>query len=180
MDVKLRRDLASNYRWEATMADGSVITKGGDLTAAHKVSLIPQRAGLPAHDIAGVPLVKRFCRGVLDAPLTHEGASAAGNEISRYAFIKRISVYSELHHALWANVCKKHNLPGDVVARLIARVCRVYGNNPNKLLVFPDQQSGGELREYLHCICAKSFRLWVRSSDGTSLITPPDYDKVMP
>jgi hypothetical protein len=35
---------------------------------------------------------------------------------------------------------------------------------------------GGGMKEYLHCLVCKGFRMYVRSSNGTILITPEDYD----
>lgn len=35
---------------------------------------------------------------------------------------------------------------------------------------------GGGMREYLHCVVGKGFRLYVKSSDGTTLITPEEYE----
>lgn len=35
---------------------------------------------------------------------------------------------------------------------------------------------GGGTREYLHCAVCKGFRFYVRSTDGTVLITPEDYE----
>lgn len=35
---------------------------------------------------------------------------------------------------------------------------------------------GGGTREYLHCLVCMGFRLYVKSTDGTALITPEDYE----
>jgi hypothetical protein len=35
---------------------------------------------------------------------------------------------------------------------------------------------GGGPREYLHCVVCKGFRMYVKSTDGTVLITPEDYE----
>lgn len=35
---------------------------------------------------------------------------------------------------------------------------------------------GGGMREYLHCLVGTGFRLYVKSTDGTVLITPEDYE----
>jgi hypothetical protein len=35
---------------------------------------------------------------------------------------------------------------------------------------------GGGLREYVQCVVCGDFRFWVRCSDGTALVTPPDYE----
>ena len=35
---------------------------------------------------------------------------------------------------------------------------------------------GGGLKEYIHCVVCKGFRLYVRYSDGTVLITPQTFE----
>jgi hypothetical protein len=35
---------------------------------------------------------------------------------------------------------------------------------------------GGGYREYLHCVVTPGFRLYVRSSDGSAIVTPPDFE----
>jgi len=35
---------------------------------------------------------------------------------------------------------------------------------------------GGGVREYLHCVVCRGFRVYVRSTDGTALIGPEDYE----
>lgn len=53
----------------------------------------------------------------------------------------------------------------DLVVPCSRRFCRAFAKG-----------LGGGLREYLHCIVADSFRIYVRSTDGRILITPPDYE----
>lgn len=36
--------------------------------------------------------------------------------------------------------------------------------------------AGGEVFEYLHCIVTRHFRFYMRSSNGSVLITPSDYE----
>ena len=36
--------------------------------------------------------------------------------------------------------------------------------------------AGGETFEYLHCVVTRYFRFYLRSSNGSILITPPDYE----
>lgn len=35
---------------------------------------------------------------------------------------------------------------------------------------------GGNLREYVHCLVAEDFRMYIKSSNGVVLITPKDYE----
>jgi hypothetical protein len=35
---------------------------------------------------------------------------------------------------------------------------------------------GGGIREYVHCVVCKGFRIYIRSTDGTVLITSEDFE----
>jgi hypothetical protein len=35
---------------------------------------------------------------------------------------------------------------------------------------------GGQVFEYVHCIVTRDFRVYIRSTNGTILVTPPDYE----
>jgi len=57
-------DVQNRYTWEAERADGSIMTEGGELDGCIRFSLIPAEGeNLPRHDIAGVPMIRRFGRG---------------------------------------------------------------------------------------------------------------------
>jgi len=57
--------LSERYSFEAEWPDGRIVTEGGDLKGCVRFSLIPAQGavGLPRHDLAGVPMVRRFNRG---------------------------------------------------------------------------------------------------------------------
>lgn len=60
--------MQDRYAWQAEMPDGRIITKGADISGAVRVSIVP--AGgvlLPRHDLIGIPVVRRFCRGFVRA-----------------------------------------------------------------------------------------------------------------
>lgn len=60
--------LPDRYRWQATRADGTVFSSGGDLTQAALVSLIPcEGLLLPRHDLTGLTFLSRFGRGFVRA-----------------------------------------------------------------------------------------------------------------
>jgi hypothetical protein len=58
-------DPKDNYRWEAENPDGTIITEGGDLAECVRFSLIPNKPDMPHHDVVGVEMVRRFCRGFI-------------------------------------------------------------------------------------------------------------------
>jgi len=95
--------LKDNYKWEAQKPDGSIVNDGGDLVGCVRFSLIPSDPRLPQHDVVGVEMVRRFCRGFI-----------------------RVNT--------------------------------------------------GGLKEYVHCLVCKDFRLYVRSTDGTVLVSPADFE----
>jgi hypothetical protein len=35
---------------------------------------------------------------------------------------------------------------------------------------------GGGLKDYVYCVVCKTHRVYVKASDGTVLVTPPDYE----
>ncbi len=96
-------DIKDHYRWEAKTKDGAIIDSGEFIESAVMFSFIPNKEGLPRHDIVGVELIKRFNR----------------------AFLNGFT---------------------------------------------------GKIREYLLCCVCNGFRFYVRSSDGTSLITDQNYE----
>lgn len=96
--------LQDRYTWEAERADGEIVHTGGDIAGCMRFSLIPATGTrLPRHDIVGIPMVRRFCRGF-------------------------IAVF------------------------------------------------GSGLKDYVHCCVCQGFRVYIRYSDGTVLVTPEDYE----
>jgi hypothetical protein len=105
--------LQERYQWEALKADGTTITEGADLTDCVRLKLLPQVEGLPLHAVAGVPMVRRFCRGFLTAGVSSTGEAG---------------------------------------------------------------QVDGGYTEYLHCIVCSTFRLYVFSTNGQAVVTPPELE----
>lgn len=60
-------NLAERYQWSATMPDGTVLARGGDLTGAVAVSLTAVGVLLPNHTFTGLTFIRRFGRGFLNA-----------------------------------------------------------------------------------------------------------------
>jgi hypothetical protein len=61
-------NLQNFYTWEAEKSDGTIVKKGADLEGCVRFSLIPvEGTGLPQHDLIGVPMIRRFGRGFINA-----------------------------------------------------------------------------------------------------------------
>jgi hypothetical protein len=58
-------EMRERYQWEAERGDGTIVSEGADLSGCVRFSLIPRAAGLPQHDVTGVPMLRRFCRGFM-------------------------------------------------------------------------------------------------------------------
>lgn len=59
-------DLADSYKIEAKKADDTDYDHSdGGLVGAAMVSFVPQRPGLPRHDIVGLKFLRRFGRGFI-------------------------------------------------------------------------------------------------------------------
>lgn len=145
--------LADRYTWRALLADGSLITKGGDISAAVFVSLIPaEGTGLPQHDLVGVRFVRRFLR-------QFKRATVGGFDKARY----------------WAEI-EANKGPGRIASRA-ARDAKIAAGVLAMPESTPDEPKKPIKRdEVVQVICCENFRYYVRHSDGTALVTAPDYE----
>lgn len=129
------------------MPDGTLITSGGDIAGAVRVSLIPKIALLPRHDIVGQVFIRRFMRA-----------------------FKRSVVGGFDRQAYFAEIERRIN-----DSRIAARAARdekgivIHAENHE-----PEKPVKGD--EYMQVVCMESCRLYVRHSDGAGLITPPDFE----
>lgn len=140
--------IADRYTFEAEMPDGRIVTEGGDLTGAVRVSLIPgPDTGLPRHDLVGQPFKHRFMR--------HFKRSTVGG-FDRRAYFAQVE----------ANL-------GD--ARKAARQAR---NEKGVSVTLDDvpPPPPRKLDECVQVIVMEHSRLYVRHADGTALLSPPDYE----
>lgn len=170
--------IATNYTWEAEKADGQIITEGGDLTGCARFSLIPTVPGLPQHDLTGVPMVRRFARSInkialgdsqsLPGLLSWEnGSNIVGTTEDLTGILAPLSAIRKRHDGekWW------------IVRGVASDHVTIYGpydgrtkKIESKKLIPPPAS------EYLHCIVCEGFRVWVKSSNGTVLITSEDYE----
>ncbi len=132
------------------MPDGTLITSGGDIAGAVRVSLIPQIPLLPRHDILGQVFIRRFMRAFKRSVVGGFDRAAYFAEIERQISDSRISARA-------ARAARDEK--GIVLATEKAE---------------PEKPVKGD--EYMQVVCMESCRLYVRHSDGASLITPPDFE----
>lgn len=145
--------LAERYRWEAEMPDGTLVTRGGDLIGAVRVSLIPAPGiGLLRHDLIGVEFVHRFIR-------QFKRAVVGGFDKERH----------------WREIEAKQG-----ATRKEARAARDKDRErrvlpmPEPKVQKPTPPPKGD--EVLSVICCRHFRYYVRHTDGTSIVVPEDWE----
>lgn len=170
------------YHWEAEKSDGVIIKEGGDLTDCIRFSLIPaEGVNLPQHDIVGVLMIRRFARcfqkvrfgDFHDIPIGL-GWENGSNIVVTYGDL-RANLSPGMFIRQWGPEdicpwCKIILIERDKIIidkpykGRTAKKCRSRYNTPQ----LPS--------EYLHCVVCKGFRVWMKSSDGTVLITPEDQE----
>lgn len=129
------------------MPDGSIITSGGDIAGAIRVSLVPAIALLPRHDIVGQVFIRRFMRAF---------------KRSRVGGFDRAAYFAEM----------QRQISNDRLAARAARDEKGFSPEP-AIIESPSTEKGDE---YMQVVCMKSCRFYVRHSDGSALITPRDYE----
>ena len=139
--------LQDRYAFEAEMPDGTLITSGGDIAGAVRVSLIPKIALLPRHDILGQVFIRRFLRAFKRSVVGGFDKKAYFDEIERQISDSRIAARAA------------RDEKGIVLA--------IEKTEPEKPVK-------GD--EYMQVVCMETCRLYVRHSDGSSLITPHDFE----
>jgi hypothetical protein len=173
--------IQERYTWEAEMADGRIVTEGGDLVGCVRFSLRPVNGvNLPAHDIVGVEMIRRFGRSFKRVRFNDQ------DDVPGKLFWKNGSDIVETHEDL-----REFFKQGDLVRQrgpvemigwhgiLMVTDSRIIIDRPfeGKTANCPSlRHTPTENFEYLHCVVCKGFRLYVRSSDGTALVTPEDFE----
>ena len=137
------------YRWEAELRNGEIMTKGGDLADAVRVSIIPHAGSfLPRHDLAGLKFVRRFTR--------HFKRTVVGG-FDKDAYFAAVERNESSHRK----------------AAKAARDAKGYVP-PQKPVVERKPQKPAQ--ESVECVVCEGFRVYIRSLTGTVLVTPPDYE----
>lgn len=167
-----------NYRWEAEKEDGALMTAGGDLSGCVRFSLIPDMIGLPAHDIVGVPMKRRFCRAfhrtafqtssMLPGFLSWEnGSPVVGTSEDLTGLVSTGDRIRKRHDGEeWWIVLSV--TPTEV--RLFAPYTGTTKRIESRRFIPPPRS------EYLHCIVCRGYRLYIKSTDGGVIITPETYE----
>jgi hypothetical protein len=140
--------LAEFYSWEAEMPDETIISSGGRLDGAVRVSLIPKEGlVLPRHDFVGLSFKSRFIRNF-------KRSVVGGFDKAKY--------FAEIERNM-------------TDARREARKARdEAGLKPVEPEVSPPVEQKRD--ESVHCIETDSARYWIRSTTGGLLVTPPDFE----
>ena len=177
-------ELENVYRWEAEKADGSIITSGADLTDCIRVSLIPQfKHSVPRHDFVGIPFKRRFARGFHKIKFHERNEIPGGlkwvNGSPIVETITNINLTAILQPGYYIRQAGPVELcPWYKIVEIIDnKIClekpfvgETSANCPS-LFYIPTINT-----EYLHCIVCERFRIYVKSSNGTVLITPENYE----
>lgn len=171
-------EIADRYKWEAEEPSGNIITTGGDLTECVRFSLKPAKGiKLPQHDICGVKMIRRFARAFKKVRFNdttdigevqwENGSFRVGTKTDLRKSVKRGDMIQKRRSGeLWYMVI-------DVSENAIVITQPYQGKTkeaPAKLHV-PKPND-----EYLHCVVCEGFRLYVRSTNGSALVTPEDYE----
>lgn len=168
------------YRWEAESADGKLIIAGGDMAGAVRFSLIPASGtGLPRHDLAGVKMIRRFGRGFnkvkfnntkLEGRFFWENSSKIlKTEISQ---VGKIEVGDFIGKGVAGETWHKVD---EVFEDHITLSFPYLGKSKAKGMQAKRKIQFNPM-EYVQCVVCENFRLWVRYSDGTVLISPVDFE----
>lgn len=172
-----------HYRWEAETEDGAILTaenyKSGDLTPCVRISLIPNDdLLLPTHVIAGVKMKRRFCRGFIAHQFNNTPMLPGFQNWENGSRI--IVTESDLRDLIKPGTKIKKRHSGEQWWEVLAVT--------EKTVILREPYDGRTKRiesrillpsppeEYVHCIVCEGYRVYVRSSDGSAIITPEDYE----
>lgn len=173
------------YTWAAEMADGTVITADspcenrGDLTECVRFALVPAEGiPFPKHEISGVKMVRRFCRGFhkhqfnrrfeLPGKLfwTDGAARMRSTDDWRELLAPGDWIGWGVTGAVWYRVvdvgvdCVTIDPPYSGKTKVNGMFCRMM-KNPVKAPTFI----------YLHCVECADFRVWLNYGTGGVMVT---------
>lgn len=178
------------YRWEAEMADGSVVTGESpvadreDMTRCVCFRLLPSDGvPLPKHEIRGVKMARRFCRG-FQKHVFHRKTELPGKLFWRDG-ADEMRVSED-----WSGLLQ----PGDFIGKGVdgeqwyevvsvdpdwVRIGRPYSgkSKPNGMFCrMMKRPADNPEFVYLHCVVCDGFRVWFNYGTGAALVTPVDHE----
>lgn len=170
--------IAEAYKWEAEKQNGEIFTTGGDLAECIRFSLLPQIAELPSHDLIGIPMIRRFGRGMIRQAMCNfamlpgflrweHDSDIVWTEENLTEIVRQGSLIKKRHDGEeWWLVLDAKPDQLKLYKPYTGKTKRI----ESKVYLEPPKP------EYLHCIVCEGFRIYYRSTDGSSLITPQDYE----
>ncbi|MFA7099340.1 MAG: hypothetical protein WC143_04575 [Eubacteriales bacterium] len=170
--------LTENYSFEAEMATGKVLTEGGDLTGCIRFSLIPNIPNLPRHDFSGIKMERRFCRAFHRYSMVTQqalpGRLTWRDDSDIIISTEDLSNFIDVDSKIAKNATGQEWYEVEQFTKNMIKLKRPYSGKT--------QQIGGKITikskppEYLHCIVFDNFRTYIKSSDGSIMITSKDYE----
>jgi hypothetical protein len=167
--------VADRYRWEAEK-DGEVVTIGGDLAGCSRFSFIPEKDGLPRHDLIGKKFKRRFNRGFKKTPLFGYHEMLARLELSpddqkildiaKAVLESKKKDYQEARKNEPTNI-SKHNLMREKTAQAFSQF---------KAVVAMLWERYNPSDHYYLCVVYAGGRAYVNARTGAVLVTPENYE----
>jgi hypothetical protein len=171
-------EIADRYKWEAETSNGEIIAKGGDLTNCVRFSLIPaDGVKLPRHDICGVPLKRRFMR-MFKKIRFNDTAATEDVEWEHGSFV--INTFTNMKGLIRRGDLIQKRRPDELwytVADVTENAIVITNPYQGKTKKAPARVHVPKPNdECLHCVVCENYRLYVKSTNGSALITPEDYE----
>ena len=171
------------YQWEAEKSDGKIVKEGGDLTDCTRFSLIPaEGVNLPQHDIIGIPMIRRFARCFQKVKFG-DFHDIPGGGLGWENGANIVMTFEDLRSILSPGMMIRQWGPEDICPWckiMCLDEFRILIDKPYEGRTVKKCRSRYQLpqlsSEYLHCVVCKGFRVWVKSSNGTVLITPEEQE----
>lgn len=175
--------LKTRYCWEAETQDGCILNaenyKSGDMGMVARFSLIPEEGTfLPCFVLAGVKMKTRFCRGFISQRFNDTKQLPGMQHWEHDSRI--IKTETDLRDLVLPGMQIKKRHDGENWWHIISvsKECIVISEPyagrtkkiESKILLPPPPE------EYLHCLVCEGFRVYVKSTDGSVIITPEDYE----
>lgn len=175
--------IKDNYIWEAETKDGQIITSrsinnDGDLSDCKRISFIPNNPLLFRQDIVDVPLKRRFGRSIEKVSFNsfsmlpgflfwEDDSDIIKTEEDLSQILKPFSMIKKRHDGeIWWVVKKVEQDKIILFKKYIGKTKRI----ESKVYISPPSS------EYLHCVVGHGWRFYLKSSNGSVLLTAEDFE----